>query len=235
MFQSTFVFRLYQRTVQMLSNFSFFFSCFEAWNKNLPSLWILLIKVWRAHFSWYVKNVEVKHLVELAEHGCTSATLCLPAVGLRPALSVFHTDILTVDTEGGGDTPPSDHQSWDLHSLSLIMPEAIEAVPGPFCCVCVCGQISIRVCVCSAVVQVNLSVPPEETADHPPATVIYSLRTNAVARPPTLWGVWVMTGGFCEENFPFYLIKCGAWPTPHSGVCLTAFHSSYLRRKLWLC
>lgn len=41
------------------------------------------------------------------------------------------------------------------------------------------------VCVCVCVVQVNalLAVPPEETADHPPATVIYSLRTSAVAHP----------------------------------------------------
>lgn len=88
-------------------------------------------------------------------------------------------------------------------------------------------------CVRSSVVQLNL--PPEVTADLPPATVIYSLRTSAVALPLPLGGIWVMTGGFCEENFPFYLIKCGARPALQSELCLSAFHLSNLRRKLWLC
>lgn len=90
------------------------------------------------------------------------------------------------------------------------------------------------VCVCVVQVWLCRQSLLEKQETIPPATVIYSLRTSAAARPLTLWGLWVMTGCFCEKNFPFYLIKCGAWQTPHSMVCLTAFHSSYLRRKLWL-
>lgn len=80
-------------------------------------------------------------------------------------------------------------------------------------------------CVCVCVVQVNalLAVPPEETADRPPATVIYSLRTSAVAHPSDsvrrLSYDWLF---LCGKKIPFYLIKWGAWQTPLSTLCLAA-------------
>ena len=101
-------------------------------------------------------------------------------------------------------------------------------------CVCVCRQISTCVRLKSKDFVVG-SPSWRNGGPSPPVTVIYSSRTSA-AFPSSLtpWAVWVMTGCFCEKNFPFYLIKCGAWPTPRSMVCLAAFHSSYLRRKLQL-
>lgn len=43
-----------------------------------------------------------------------------------------------------------------------------------------CAPISV----CVVEVKALLAAPPEETADHPPATVIYSLRTGTTAHPP---------------------------------------------------
>lgn len=48
---------------------------------------------------------------------------------------------------------------------------------GPVCPVCVDRFLYV------VEVKALLAVPPEGTADRPPAAVIYSLRTSSVARP----------------------------------------------------
>lgn len=96
----------------------------------------------------------------------------------------------------------------------------------------------ISTCVPLKKVKTLLLASPSWRNGGPPPPSQWFIAPEA-ALPPALltpWAVWVMTGCFCEKNFPFYLIKCGAWPTPRSTVCLAAFPFILLEKKIttWL-